>query len=135
LGAQAVRSVIRTNIYYVNALKTGLRMLVYSSFWSFAASFRKVILNVFSYLFILKSFYFQMLMTRITLKDWYKTIEIVFQLIRVFLFVASYQHKKSSKLRKLFKIMYYMCLYYNRWVLEPLWRLIMQKDWNKRNKN
>jgi hypothetical protein len=64
-----------------------------------------------------------------------QTIEMIYQFIRVFLFEASYQHKKSPKSRKLFKMMYSMGLNYNRWVLEPLGQLIMQKDEYKHNKN
>jgi hypothetical protein len=64
-------------------------------------------------------------------KNWTSSVNLFkwyFSSFEFFLFVASYQHKKSPKFRKLFKIMYSMSLYYNRWVLEPLWRLIMQKD-------
>jgi hypothetical protein len=46
--------------------------------------------------------YYRTFMTEITLKDLHKCIKIILNLFEICIFVATFQHKKSSKYTKLF---------------------------------
>jgi hypothetical protein len=119
-----------TNILY--------RYSVYSSFLSFVLAFHHPKLPKFTKLFWTIStislyynnnilditFYFETFMTRITFKYNTNTLKRYSVYSRFAYFEGSFQHIKSPNYKNLFWMESSISLYYNYYVLEPLWNSV-----------